>query len=500
VNWIDRAVSYVSPVAGIRRQAARRMITRSAPAPQKRFAGRSDHAFHVNTGNPNDARPRRLVDRLTILSLVAENPFARKSLNALLNSIVGWGITGAPQGSKALRKAWDEWTKVCDFYGKLDLYGLQELLVRSMLRDGEVFIAKRVKKVPSGVPLRLQLLDKGMLATSKVGDNIERGIEYDADNIPVAYHFYRSRQGQPWSTFDTVRFPADEVVHLFHSEWIGQTEGVSVFESVVKRLGDVEEGIEAEVVKANIAACMVGFRYRAPSQEGEDPSIGMPVEGTYDGPPVEEFVPGMIETLDPGEQIAFSTPPKSGPLTDLFRVAMLATSAGVGVTYEQQTGDLSNVNFSSYKAGALEMKRSCGRLQFLTIIPVGLEPIWRWFHSTGSDFGFWPAKAVPIKWTPPPFESIDRKGDAEADILEMQAGLENRPNLLNSRGFDHDEFMEQTAEGLKKTKALGLAFKGDPFTPLQTDTTDPTATPADAERMLMLALARRLFVGTHTNA
>ncbi|WP_419808379.1 phage portal protein [Sphingomonas sp.] len=499
MNFVDRAVAFVSPVAGIRRQAARRMLERSAPAARSRFAGRSERDFYVNTGNPNDARPKRLIARQTILQLVAENPFARKALNALLNGLVAWGVTGAPQGSKALRTAWAEWIKVCDWYGRHDLYGLQELFVRSMLRDGEVFIVKRTVKVPSGIPLRIQLLDKGMLATHKVGDNIERGIEYDADKRPVAYHFVKVRPGSAWFSSETIRFPADEVVHLFHGEWIGQTEGVSIFESVVKRLGDIEEGIEAEVVKANISACMVGFRYRPPAQEGEDPNIGMPTDGHRDGPPVEEFVPGMIETLEDGEQITFSNPPKTGGIGELARIALLAAAAGTGVTVEQISGDVSQVNFSSFKAGHLEYRRQVGRIQYLTIIPIGLDRIWAWFLGTGIDFGQFPNKPVPIKWTPPPFESIDRKGEAEADILEMQAGLESRPNLLNSRGFDAPEMMDQIAEHQALLKKLSLAFKGDPFTPAQTATTDPTA-PGAADRDLMLRLARRLLVGTHTDA
>lgn len=503
MNWVDRAVGYVSPVAGLRRQAARKMMARTGSAPQKRFAGRNERDFYVNTGDPNHARARRYVDRQTILTLVAENPYARKALNALLNSLVGWGVTGAPQGSKALSKAWSEWVEVCDYHGRHDLYGLQELMARHMLRDGEVFVVGRVVSGVTGVPLRLQVLDKSMLATHKVGANIERGIEYDATGfLPVAYHFLKYRQGQRFASLDTVRFPAAEVIHLFHSEWSGQTEGVSIFESIVKRLGDVDEGIDAEVVKANIAACMVGFRYRAPNQEGDDPSIGIPTEHHDDGPPVEEFVPGMIETLQDGEQITFSTPPKAGPIGDLARVALLASAAGAGVTYEQMTGDLSNVNFSSYKAGALEFKRSVGRIQYLTFIPVGLNRIWGWFQRTGIDFGLLANKPVKIKWTPPPFESIDRKGDAEADILEMQAGLESRPNLLNSRGFDAPEMMQQIAEHQALLKGLGLAFKGDPFTPIQTNTTDPSAASDDAQavRMLMLGLARALFSGSQPNA
>jgi lambda family phage portal protein len=500
VNFVDRAVAFVSPVAGMRRQAARRMLERSAPAARSRFAGRSERDFYLNTGNPNDARSKRLVDRQTILQLVAENPFARKAINALLNGLVAWGVTGAPQGSKALKIEFAKWIKSPSYDTRHDFYGLQELFVRSMLRDGEVFIVKRTVKVTSGVPLRIQLLDKGMLATHKVGANIERGIEYDSERRPIAYHFVKVRPGSTWFSSDTVRFPADEVIHLFHSEWIGQTEGVSIFESVVKRLGDIEEGIEAEVVKANISACMVGFRYRPPNQDGDDPSIGVPTDGRGDGPPVEEFVPGMIETLEDGEQITFSNPPKTGGIGELARIALLAAAAGTGVTVEQISGDVSQVNFSSFKAGHLEYRRYVGRIQYLTIIPLALDRIWEWYLGTGIDFGVLPNKQVPVKWTPPPFESIDRKGEAEADILEMQAGLESRPNLLNSRGFDAPEMMEQIADHQALLKKLNLAFKGDPFTPQQTATTDPSAPQAEAERMLMLALARRLFVGTQPNA
>jgi lambda family phage portal protein len=496
MNWIDRTVGYLSPVSGLRRQAARTMLER-APATRtgKRFSdggSRYGRDFYTNTGNPNDARPRRLVDRQTILRLVAENPFARKAMNALLNSLVGWGITGAPGGPKAVKRAWTDWTKNCDYHGRLDLFGLQELFTRSMLRDGEVFIVQRFVKGVTGIPLRLQLFDKGMLAVSKFAANIERGIEYDDEARPVAYHFYRQRRGlRAGMIGETVRFPAEEVIHLFHQEYIGQTEGISIFDSVVKRLGDVEEGIEAEVVKANISACLVGFRYRPPAKDDEDQSIGIPVQGPSDRPPVEEFVPGMIETLEDGEQITFSNPPKTGGIADLARIALLASAAGVGITYEQQTGDLSKVNFSSFKAGHLEFKRNIGRVQYLTLIPISLDRIWAWFLKAGIDFGYFANRQIPIKWTPPPFETIDRKGEAEADILEMEAGLESRPNLLNSRGYDETETMERIAEHKELLERLGLAFKGDPFSPTGGDPSDPKQADAAAARLLM-ALLRQI--------
>lgn len=464
MNWIDRAINWLSPEMSMQRQAARRAVQRNGPRTGRRYTP-SDRSFYVNTGDPNDARPRRLVDRARIFELVLENPWARKAMSAMLNSLVGWGITATIGGPKKVTSSWEEWIKVCDFYGRLDLYGLQELWARSMLRDGEVFVVRRFVSVANGIPLRLQSFDKGMLATHLTGDNIDRGIEYDADFRPVAYHFMRRRAGARFSTYDTVRFAAEDVIHLFHQEWIGQTEGVSAFEASVKRLGDVDEGIEAEVVKANIAACLVGFRYRPPAKDGEDPNIGIPVEGDYDKPPVEEFVPGMIETLDDGEQIAFSTPPRSGPIGDLARVGLMAAAAGIGVTAEQMTGDLSQVNFSSFKAGNLEFKRSIGRIQYLTFIPVCLERVGGWFIAAGYEFGHFATKSAAFKWTPPPFETIDREGEAKADILEMEAGLESRENLLAGRGYALGDMIAQRVRERDLGQENGLSFKGDPIDP-----------------------------------
>ncbi|WP_088183593.1 phage portal protein [Sphingobium sp. Z007] len=495
MNWIDRTVGYLSPVAGMRRQAARKMLERTAPRarPGRRFMGK-DRDFDTVSSNPNDGRPKRYVDRMTILRLIAENPFARKALNALLNSLIGWGITGAPTGPKVMRDHWAAWINACDYYNRHDLYGLQKLWAISMLRDGEVFIVQRLIKAPGIIPLRLQTYDKGMLAADKYGLNIERGIEYDDEGRAVAYHFYRGRKGYRWSSTETIRFPAEEVIHLFDSEWVGQTEGVSLFEPIVKRLGDVEEGIEAEVVKANIAACLVGFRYRPPAQEGEDPNIGIPVDEAQERAPIEEFVPGMIETLEDGEQITFSNPPKTGGINDLARIALLASAAGVGVTYEQMTGDLSNVNFSSYKAGALENKRFIGRLQYLTFIPICLNRVFGWFARTGWESGYLSKPAYPVKWTPPPFESIDREGDAMADILEMEAGLESRANLLNARGYDHDPMMEEIATARDLLNRLKLAFRGDPMVPgAASNSANGDANASDPNRMMMMAIARRLM-------
>lgn len=492
---LDRAIATVSPRWAVKRAFDRYRldrIDRMTPRQGRRYSDGGAN-FDVNTGNPDDARGRRLVNRETILRLAYENPHGKKALNALVNNAVGWGITGSPKGPKTLAALWKEWTKVSDFRGRLDLFGQQELAVRTMFREGEVFIVRRfVTNDTTGVPLRLQLIDGGMLATSKVGDNVEDGIEYDADGNVTGYWFHQARteyrRNRP-----PVRVAARDVIHLFVQEEVGQKRGRSVFEPVIKRLGDVDDALDADLVRRKIESCFVGFRTFGLDEEG-DPSIGMGREDRGEGlAPSEYFEAGSIVSLPAGESITFADPKPLGGLGDAVKINLLASAAGIGVTYEHMTGDLSNVNFSSYRAGALEFDATMERIQWNTIIPVGLNRIWDWFCAAGYEFGKTSKRSYEMRWTPPPRKSIDRKGDAEADILEMQAGLENRRSLLNSRGLEHDTFVDETAADLKIQQDKGLFFKGDPFTAAQAAGTPATA--ADAQRLLTLALAKRIFEG-----
>lgn len=466
VPVVDRLIRSISPVWAAKRAAARRALNMLDQAGTRYASGGSD--FDRNTGNPNDARPARYVDRKRVIDLVATDPFARKALSTLVNNTVGWGITGAPKKAPAtFRKLWLEWIKVCDWYGRLNFYGLQELATRTMFRDGEIFIvfqAISLAEAAGTVPLRLQLIDAGMLATiitSYRGNEVVDGIEYDSRGRPSAYHFYQGRPGQRWHTSKTVRYPAEDVIHLFVPEYVGQPRGVSVFNSVVKRLGDIDEAVEAELVRKNIEACFAAFITQGVDDQGVPfGTLQNDAEASPVGIQTETLTPGMINRLAPGENVRFGDPKASGGLNDILRLALLSSAAGTGITYEH-FGDLSHVNFSSYKAGNLEFQRSTGRIQYNTLIPVMLDRIADRFQSAAYLAGLMPNRTYEFNWSPPPFESIDRKGDAEADILEMAAGLESRPAKIIARGYDPDQLREEIANDRNANVAAGLVFAGD---------------------------------------
>src|SRR3970282_2854989 len=65
-------------------------------------------------------------------------------------------------------------------------------------------------------------------------------------------------------------------------------------------------------------------------------------------------------------------------------------AAGMGITYEQLTGDLTGVNYSSIRAGLLEFRRRCEQFQHQVIVFQMCRPIWQTWLDAASLSGALP--------------------------------------------------------------------------------------------------------------
>lgn len=477
MNLWDRLVQAVAPQAALRNQAARHALNQVQRMSRrgKRFA--SDGDWARNTWRVEDALPEAVVKTRKVRRLLATNPYAVKVRQTLLNNLVGFGITGTPAkgAPKKVAEHWQRWIRNADWMGRLDFYGLQDQAVGEMIA-GECFIVRRFDKSVSGVvPTRIEVIDADMLAPGKNG----QPIEYDQAGRPVRYTFRAQRHPVNGSlSLDTVTFEAKDVIHLFRQDHPGQTRGRSVFEPVVKRFEDLEHYIEAEVVRKGIEACFAAFIKS--DLDSDLAGVGADSdELSWNEFEVELLEPGQVNRLRSGEDITFADPKPSAGIKEFARVVLLGATTGAGVPYEHGTGDLSTVNYSSYRAGSLEFQRFCGRLQWLLIIPVALERIWDWFCEDAYQIGLTGKRWYPMDWAPPAFESIDRAKDVKADVMEMGAGLTSRRRLVAARGFHHEEIAREIAEDLALTEGeLGLQFQGDPRAG-QNDATSDTGAAAD---------------------
>ena len=471
MNFFDRGIAAIAP-----RLAVKRAVARTQLAAIERVTARENRQRRGDNWGINDPRSRVNVgpgarkamlshDRARIRDTFRVNPFARKIKSTLLNSLVGYGIVGTPSGSRKVAEEWAAWLPFADYDGIHDLYGLQELSVWTMFQDGECFVIKRIV-APSAVnPLRLQILRVEQLDTTKAEANIRDGVEYGADGRPVAYHFRRSLDDGliPTGGMISERILARDVIHLFRREEPGQWRGRSAFEAILDPLDDADDYLEAEGVRKKIEACFVGMVRRSVDADPAGLVGEADAEAAPEGAPrVESFYPGMIHYLDQGEEITFGEPKASEGLGEFMRWGSLRAAAGADVTYEGMTGDLSNVNFTSHRAGQNEFKRFVGRTQWLCVIPLlcgGIADAW---CDAGFATGRIAKRVIRFTWTPPRFESVNPLQDAKADIAEISAGLSNLREKLGERGQDHDQFVETTINDWKARQAEGVTFVGDP--------------------------------------
>ncbi len=143
------------------------------------------------------------------------------------------------------------------------------------------------------------------------------------------------------------------------------------------------------------------------------------------------------------------------------------TPSGMGITYEQLTGDLTGVNYSSIRAGLLEFRRRCEQFQHQVIVFQMCRPIWqRWIeaallsgvlHASPSDAGLY-----DVKWIPPGFAWVDPLKDIKAQIMAVRAGFKSRAEAVSEQGYDAGAIDREIAADNQRADELGLEYDSDP--------------------------------------
>jgi len=422
--------------------------------------------------------------------LVRRNAWAQAALDAFVSNAVGTGIK--PQSlsddeafKTAVQSLWRDWTDEADAAGLTDFYGLQALACRAMLEGGECLIRLRPRRPDDGlcVPLQLQLLEAEHLPLHlntdlPSGNTVRAGIEFDGMGRRVAYHLYRSHPEDgrlaPMSGqggMDTVRVPASEVIHLYRVLRPGQIRGEPWLSRALVKLHELDQYDDAELVRKKTAAMFAGFVTR---QNPEDNLMG---EGAADasGIALAGLEPGTLQILEPGEDIKFSDPADvGGSYSEFLRNQFRAVAAAIGITYEQLTGDLTGVNYSSIRAGMLEFRRRCEMVQHSVLVHQLCRPVWAaWMKQAVlagalNAPGFARGSAadrrafLQVKWVPQGWQWVDPEKEYRAMVLAIRAGLLSRSEAISANGYDAEDIDREIAADNRRADDLGLIFDSDP--------------------------------------
>lgn len=477
MNALDKIITWLSPQTGAKRLRARLVVQEAQRLYEGAKTGRRTDGWTTASTSANaEIGPSLTKMRDRGRDLVRNNPYGAKAIRVFQTNTVGCGIlpkaqTGDEKLNADIDAAWKEWCKACDADGLKTFYGIQRLAARAIFESGECLIRFRNRRPSDGmeIPLQLQMLEGDFLDATKTGVNgpniIIQGVEFDPIGARVAYWLFSQHPGDVVTRTSSLlltsqRVPASEVIHLFNEDRIGQVRGVTSFAAVLMKMRDLDEYDDAELMRKKIEACFAAFVTQEAGEDG--PTLGDKSTDSKTGKRLESLEPGMINYLKPGESVDFGTPGGNDNYPAYMDAQLHAVAAGIGQTYEQVTGDLSNVNYSSYRAGQMEFRADIEQFRELMLIPRLCDAVWHRFVETAYLAGKIRKIDYGVKWTPPRFQSIDPSKDTKADITAIRAGLLSLPDAISANGYDPDEQLAEIAATNQKLDELGLILDCDP--------------------------------------
>ena len=474
-----------------RARAAWRVLTQSPPPPRaarNTFLGAENSRLtfswatvplHINRALYQDLRVLRARSR----DLARSNEYATKFLSLVVNNVVGH--CGAKLQVKALKpdgkidemdsaaceKMFAEWAKIgnCEITGKLSFVDVQQLYIRTMARDGEALV-RRHATGPFGYQLELvdpQLLDERLNLDLPNGNKVRMGVEFDRMHRPVAYYFVRTDTSDPMnfgfiSGSDHERVSADQVWHRFVMEEASQLRGKPWMAPVIWRAQMMGGYEEAAMVASRLGAAEQGF-FETP--DGDAGPLANSTEGAVDEGSeqlVLESEPGVYRGLPPGYKFVKNDPRYPHEMyADFIKQCLRGFASGTLTAYNDLANDLENVNYSSIRAGTLDVRETWKTLQGLqdcTLLgPVYSELLPRAILSGKLALPFSKlAKFDAASWQGRRWEWVDPKNDTEANKIAVQNGFKSYSQIIREQGRDPDDVWRELESDRQRLGAMGL--------------------------------------------
>lgn len=452
--------------------------------------GRRMANWGLSTSGPNTALMGSLSSlRSRTRKLTINNPLGSGAIDSFTSNMIGQGITPrwqlADKGLKEeIQLLWSDWINDADADGTSNFYGLQALMARAMMDAGEV-LSRFVHRDPDlglSVPLQLQSieadhLDPAYNTLTDSGNEIRMGIEMAKTGGRTGYWIFRDHPGETFMTgnyAERIRIPASEMQHVFRPLRPGQLRGRPWLTPVIVELKEIDECVDAELVRRKTTAMFGGFIKKV---EGAGPGgfpIPMPGRGVGpddNGVQIYALEPGTFPKLPPGYDVVFSQPHDvSGNYVAWIKQQLRDIAKGIGITYEQLTGDLEGVNYSSIRSGLLEFRRLCRMIMAQTLVFQYCRPVVnRWMDTAVlsrairiKDYFDNPRKYKRVKWMPDGWDWVDPMKDVKAAVIERRAGFTSRARIISERtGEDVEVIDQEIAEENNRADEKGLVYESD---------------------------------------
>tara|TARA_R110001592_G_scaffold358714_1_gene663991 strand:- start:1003 stop:2496 length:1494 start_codon:yes stop_codon:yes gene_type:complete len=418
--------------------------------------------------------------------LARNDSYIARYLNLMISNVIGkHGVRISSKSrndngsldlaaNQLIETAWKEWSQLgnCTTNGRLSFLDCQKIFIESLCRDGEVLIRK-IKVPDSPFGFQLQFLEADHLDENKndvyklTGNKIKMGVETDKYDKPVAYWLFKEHPyDRDYLTQNQhIRVPADEIIHAYLPARAEQTRGISLVATAMANVKMLNGYLEAEIVAARVGASKQGF-FISPDGDGY---VG-------DGEHTDTFSPsmnaqaGVFEQLPAGMDFKSFDPTHPTTAFDSFTTSVLRSIAsGLNISYHSLSNDLTSVNYSSIRQGALE-DRSMYQIYQQFVIEHFVNPIFQsWLEmaiSTGYinlPMGKFDKFSKSVNFIPRSFAWIDPLKEMQANVVGLQNGTMTYADISAAYGRDTEELFEQHQKEIELAKQYGIELAYQPF-------------------------------------
>ncbi len=408
--------------------------------------------------------------------LYENDPVARRLVDSIVCNMIGNGVTPVVSGIADYKKIVDNFfynwmhTTQGDFFEDNTLTGMQSLIVRSLVRDGSVFIRRIIRNRQ----LTLQILEGDYLNVkyngldTKTNNRIHNGIEFADNGKVVAYHLFTHHPDnfsignlttEKNNFLEVTRVPERDICHVKRLDRAGQIDGFSWLAPALEKIWDLKEYEEAKLKQQKLQASYTAFvqdNFELSEEERVEDFIGLSDNTSTNEDKVRAIEPGFVEELPPGKTITFPNPTVT-PHEAFVERCLRQIAGSVGVSYEI-FNDYSQVNFSSGRMGFLEMNRHIRHQLETTIIPQCFMKIANWAitHLEWNE-KLPPNHGVTVRWSPEAAVMIDPEKEIRSLQNEVSSNFISMKEAMSRLGYDFEKTLEEIKESNEKLDEYGLS-------------------------------------------
>lgn len=374
----------------------------------------------------------------------------------------------AAELAAGIRRLWAEWSVSPDVTGQYTRPVLERLLLRTWLRDGEVF-AQMVTGVgnglerTAGVPFWLEAMEPDFVPMrSDESAGLNQGVFLDEWGRPKKYLVYKNHPATGRQS-DTKEIAAGKMVHLKFTRRLHQMRGTSMLSGVLMRISALKEYEDAELTAARIAAALGLYIRKGEGQDYDDSNSNKDDEREV------HITPGIIyDDLRKGEDIGMVKSDRPNPNLETFRNGQLrAMAAGSRLSFSSASRNYNG----TYSAQRQELIESTDGYLILQDYFIGAvtRPVYRtWMHMVIAAGLLKIPSDVDMKtlynatYSGPVMPWIDPVKEAEAWKIQIRGGAATESDWVRAAGRNPDEVKRRRKAEIDENRKLDMVFDTDP--------------------------------------